>query len=80
MRILGWKPLLRLDVSFRVETCEITQTARELRDSNCRRRCEFAMICFLKVRPVDVRSYMRSRNVAGVLWVTYLFRRPFVSP
>ena len=34
---------------LRVEANGVTWPARELRDSNCQRRCELAIICFLKV-------------------------------
>jgi hypothetical protein len=66
---------------LRVEASGVTWPARELRDSNCQRRCELAIICFLKVG--GLRTFdpdMRGRHVAGIPRVTYLLRRPFVSP
>lgn len=62
---------------LRVETCAVTWPAREFRGSNCQRRNELAIICFLKAA---ARGRLILHAVAGVPWVTYLFRRPFVSP
>ena len=66
---------------LRVETNGVTWLARELRDSNCQRQCELAIIFILKAcGPRTFDATMHGRHVASVPQAAYLLRRPLVSP